>query len=93
MMRLTLEQSAKEAQARGIQLDYSAMPASYPYSNAFDFSAAAMAPLFRYGAECARSTLLWVTAQQASQTGPEAAGRLPCPAEDRAVERFAGLGR
>ena len=93
MMRLTLEQSAAEAQARGILLDYSAMPASYPYSNAFDFSAAAMAPLFRYSAECAHGALLWVPAEPASQVVPGSVDRLPCPAEDRSIERFAGLGR
>ncbi len=92
MMRLTLEQSSAGAQARGIPLDYSAMPASYPYSNAFDFSAAAMAPLFRYAAECARGTLLWVPAQPPSKAQPASADRLPCPAEDRSIERFAGLG-
>ena len=98
MMRLTLEQSATAAQSDGYVLDYSAMPASYPYANAFDFSAAAMAPLFRYASACARGTRLWVSVRAGDVATPglvaaDAADRLPCPAEDRSVERFASLGR
>src|SRR5260370_31778837 len=58
MMRTTLELTAATAEQRGIALDYSAIPVSYPYHGALDFSAATGRPLFHYPYECARASLV-----------------------------------
>jgi predicted acylesterase/phospholipase RssA len=94
MLRTTLELTAATAEQRGISLDYSAIPISYPFHGAFDFSAATMRPLFQYAYECARAGRLWTAfrpALGAAGTGDAAGGAaaLPCPADDAFIERFA----
>src|ERR1700737_4577977 len=59
MMRTTLELTAATAEQRGIALDYSAIPVSYPYHGAFDFRTTTLRPLFQYAYECARTGRLW----------------------------------
>jgi Patatin-like phospholipase len=95
MMRTTLELTAATAEQRGVALDYSAIPVSYPYRGAFDFKAAAVQPLYRFAYECARTGRLWTAFRPAageaaaivgSAPGAEA---LPCPADDAFIERFA----
>ena len=98
MMRTTLELTAATAEQRGIALDYSAIPVSYPYHGALDFSAATVRPLFQYAYECARSGRLWtafrpdagrVAGAQVGLDGPTA----HCPADDAFIARFAGRQR
>jgi len=98
MMRTTLELTAATAEQRGIALDYSAIPVSYPYHGALDFSAATVRPLFQYAYECARSGRLWtafrpdagrVAGAQVGLDGPAA----HCPADDAFIARFAGRQR
>jgi predicted acylesterase/phospholipase RssA len=98
MMRTTLELTAATAERRGIALDYSAIPVSYPYHGALDFSAATVRPLFQYAYECARTGRLWtafrpgdgrVTGAEAGVSGPTAS----CPADDAFIARFAGRQR
>jgi hypothetical protein len=98
MLRTTLELTAATAEERGIALDYSAIPGSYPYRGAFDFSAATVRPLFEYAYQCARAGRLWTAFQSAagpaSMTHVELGGAAsPCPADDAFIERFAGRQR
>jgi len=98
MMRTTLELTAATAEQRGIALDYSAIPVSYPYHGALDFSAATVRPLFHYAYECARAGRLWTefrpdagrrAGAQVGLDGPTS----PCPADDAFIARFAGRQR
>jgi hypothetical protein len=98
MMRTTLELTASTAEQRGIALDYSAIPVSYPYHGALDFSAATVRPLFQYAYECARTGRLWTAFRPAAGHGVVAQAGLggpasPCPADDAFIERFAGRQR
>jgi hypothetical protein len=98
MMRTTLELTAATAEQRGIALDYSAIPISYPYHGALDFSAATVRPLFQYAYECARTGRLWTAFRPAAgrvagaQVGLDAP-TAPCPADDAFIARFAGRQR
>jgi predicted acylesterase/phospholipase RssA len=94
MLRTTLELTAASAEQRGMALDYSAIPASYPYHGPFDFSATTVRPLFQYAYDCARAGRLWTAFRPAAadvgishavQGGPA----LPCPADDAYIARFA----
>jgi hypothetical protein len=98
MMRTTLELTAATAERRGITLDYSAIPVSYPYHGAFDFSAATARPLFRYAYDCARTGRLWTAFRPAGSDAALARDGLggsasSCPADDAFIERFAGRQR
>jgi predicted acylesterase/phospholipase RssA len=95
MLRTTLELTAATTEQRGIALDYSAIPISYPYHGAFDFSAATMRPLFQYAYDCARSGRLWTAFRAAPavvRTGPGQPAS-SCPADDSFIERFAARQR
>jgi predicted acylesterase/phospholipase RssA len=92
MMRTTLELVGTTAAAHGVRFEYAAVPAAYPQHKAFDFSAANMRPLFQYAASCAETAQLWTMwspNSSPSLVGPDAAGVLPCPARDAAIERLA----
>lgn len=94
MMRTTLELTADDAGQRGIQLDYSAIPVSYPYHGAFDFSAETVRPLFQYAYDCARSGRLWTAFRPAADSAAVSAAAsaesaVSCPADDVFIERFA----
>jgi hypothetical protein len=98
MLRTTLELTAATAEERGIALDYSAIPVSYPYHGALDFSAATVRPLFQYAYECARAGRLWTAFRPAAGHAVMAQVELggaasPCPADDAFIERFAGRQR
>ncbi len=98
MLRTTLELTAATAEQRGIALDYSAIPASYPYRGALDFSAATVRPLFQYAYECARAGRLWTAFRPAAGHAPLAQAGLggaasSCPADDAFIERFAARQR
>jgi predicted acylesterase/phospholipase RssA len=76
MLRTSLKLTAAEADHGDMRVDYSAIPAAYPYRSAFDFSAAAAQPLFKYGYDCARTGRLWTAFGQAvvpTVATPEAA--------------------
>jgi hypothetical protein len=98
MMRTTLELTAATAEQRGIALDYSAIPASYPYHGALDFSAETVRPLFQYAYECARTGRLWTAFRPAAGHAAGAHAGLDgvtssCPADDAFIERFAARQR
>jgi predicted acylesterase/phospholipase RssA len=94
MMRTTLELTADDAGQRGIQVDYSAIPVSYPYRGAFDFSADTVRPLFQYAYDCARNGRLWTAFRPADDgtafiPAASAGTAMSCPADDVFIERFA----
>jgi predicted acylesterase/phospholipase RssA len=94
LLRTTLELTAADAEQRGMTLEYSAIPVSYPYGGAFDFSAETVQPLFRYAYECAQAGRLWTAFRpaggDAAVTQPAlGSSSLPCPADDAFIERFA----
>jgi len=96
MMRTKLELEASRAAARGIPLEYTAVPSAYPRHDAFDFSAASMRPLFEYAARCAQRAHLWTEFRQSVPPGPgdgAVAGAstpgVACPADDAQIERLA----
>ena len=98
MMRTTLELTAATAEQRGIALDYSAIPVSYPYRGALDFSAETVRPLFQYAYECARTGRLWTAfrpdAGRVAGAEVGLGGRAaPCPADDAFIARFAARQR
>ena len=98
MLRTTLELTAATAEQRGIALDYSAIPVSYPYHGAFDFRTTTVRPLFQYAYECARTGRLWTAFRPAAGHAATArvgldAATSPCPADDAFIERFAGRQR
>jgi hypothetical protein len=94
MLRTTLQLTATTAAQRGLALDYAAIPVTYPYRGAFDFSAATVRPLFEYAYECARVARLWTAFRPSADRMPAVQGsvpnrELPCPADDAFIERFA----
>jgi Patatin-like phospholipase len=94
MMRTTLELTAATAERRGIALDYSAIPVSYPYRGAFDFTAATARPLFQYAVDCARTGRLWTAFRPDGSDAVLARNGLggspsSCPADDAFIARFA----
>jgi predicted acylesterase/phospholipase RssA len=94
MFRTTLELTVIDAELRGAQLQYAAIPVAYPQLDPFDFRAATMRSLFRYGYECARAGRLWTSArsvagERGSRAGAVASQNTPCPVDDESIERFA----
>ncbi len=97
MLRTTLELTATNAELRGANLQFSAIPAGYPYAATFDFRAERMKQLFRYGYECAKQGRLWISAHGAAQhgsiPGAVASQDIPCPVDDESTGQFASFGR
>ena len=97
MTRTTLEWTVDATSGRGISLEYTALPASYPLHGPFDFALDEQRALFAYGASCAQAGRLWIRATQ--DFSPETAGKpeafdgVPCPAADRSVERVTAFER
>jgi predicted acylesterase/phospholipase RssA len=92
LMLTTLELTAATAQLQGATLHYSAVPAAYPYLDAFDFRAATRRPLFRYAYECAQRGRLWAEIRRTDNEGTAGRTRLqkvPCPSDDPFIGYFA----
>jgi hypothetical protein len=94
MLRTTLELTAAQTEQRGIELNYAAIPASYPYRGSFEFNAAAVKALFQYGYDCASAGRLWTTFRHSSATANRAgeaslASDFECPSDDKFIEQFA----
>jgi predicted acylesterase/phospholipase RssA len=91
LMLTRLELTAATAQLQGATLDYAAVPPTYPRVGFFDFRAATMQPLLRYGFACAQAGQLWTEFRPADddrrtalvRTGSEA---VPCPAEESSFD-------
>jgi hypothetical protein len=91
LMKSTLEHFAEASRVRGVDLKYTAIPASYPLGDGFNFAAAAQRSLFQYAAACARTDRLWSSTRGVSvaearhlESGPGA----QCPAEDSYFARM-----
>ncbi len=86
MMRTTLQLTATTAELHGEELQYSAIPVSYPTAATFDFRAERMRPLFRYGYSCAQAGRLWVSSGRADRSASSSnigvGQRIPCPVDD-----------
>lgn len=91
MLRASLELTATTAQLQGARLDYSAIPVAYPNLAPFDFRAATMRPLFKYGYECAQAGRLWISSHRAANENRDdnATRNIPCPADDEFIGRIA----
>jgi hypothetical protein len=93
-LRTTLELTAARAEQRGIELNYSAIPASYPYRGTLEFNVAAVKALFEYGYDCASVGRLWTTFGHSSAVDNRAHEELvtrdlKCPTDDQFIAHFA----
>ena len=93
-LRTTLELTAARTEQRGIELDYSAIPASYPYRGTLEFNAAAVKALFQFGYDCASAGRLWTTFGHSPVVENRArealvARDLKCPTDDQFIAHFA----
>ena len=93
--RSKLESTVDAVRARGLSLEYAAIPASYPLQGAFDFHARSQRALFEYAATCAQAGRLWIRVQSPSGERvveqPPAPWDPKCPADDSFIGRFAAL--
>ena len=94
MLRTTLELTATDAQLKGAQFQFAAIPVAYPQLNSFDFYTPTMKSLFQFGYKCAQAGRLWSTSRSAGRddANRDAAGTGPpnqCPADDEFIGRFA----
>ena len=93
LLLTTLELTAATAQLQGATLRYSAVPAAYPYLDAFDFRAVTRRPLLRYAYDCAQEGRLWAeirrTANDESTAGRAQLQKVPCPSDDPYMGYFA----
>jgi predicted acylesterase/phospholipase RssA len=96
MLRTTLELTATNADLRGANLQFSAIPVGYPYASTFDFRAERMRQLFHYAYECAKQGRLWISAHGAAHHGGFPGGLAsqdnPCPADEESAGQFASFG-
>ena len=93
-LRTRLELTAARAEQRGIELNYAAIPASYPYRGTMEFNGAAVKALFQYGYDCASAGRLWTAFGHSSAAEnraheASAARDLKCPTDDQFIARFA----
>jgi predicted acylesterase/phospholipase RssA len=94
MLRTTLELTATDADLKGAQFQFAAIPAAYPNLDSFDFRTPAMRSLFQYGYKCAQAGRLWTSSRSAGQGNGNrddtGAGQLiQCPADDEFIGRLA----
>ena len=94
MLRTTLELTAARTEQRGMDLNYAAIPASYPYQGPFEFNAPAVTALFQFGYDCATAGRLWTTFHRTPANGNRPGDAIApdaskCPADDEFIEQFA----
>jgi hypothetical protein len=87
LLMTTLQLTAATAQLEGADLQYSSLPADYPLSDTFDFSARIRRPLFHYAYQCAESGRLWTVLPSGDDdkgTSNDVARTeaIPCPADN-----------
>jgi predicted acylesterase/phospholipase RssA len=93
LLRTTLELTATDAELKGAQFRFAAIPPAYPQLDSFDFRTPSMRSLFQFGYKCAQAGRLWsssrsVEAGEASRdTG--AGHSNSCPADDEYLGRLA----
>jgi predicted acylesterase/phospholipase RssA len=92
LLSTTMELTAATAQLNGADLQYSALPSSYPLPSVFDFSARVRRPLFSYAYDCAKARRFWTAFSRSNDTGDTGEAlrsamqtqtqSVPCPADD-----------
>ena len=87
MFRTALELTATDADRKGAQFQFAAIPAGYPAHNPFDFRTPNMRSLFQYGLNCAQSGRLWTSSRGVGRDDAEHPS--PCPADDEFIGRLA----
>jgi predicted acylesterase/phospholipase RssA len=63
MLRTTLELAATDADLKGAQFQFAAIPVAYPELKSFDFRTSSMRSLFQYGYKCAQAGRLWTSSR------------------------------
>ena len=94
MMRTTLELTATDAQLKGAQFQFAAIPVDYPQLDSFDFGTPGMNSLFQFGYKCAQAGRLWSSSRNVGrdETNRDDTGASQpnqCPAEDEFNGRLA----
>jgi predicted acylesterase/phospholipase RssA len=93
MLRTTLELTATDAELRGAQFQFAAIPLAYPHLNSFDFHTPTMQSLFQFGYQCAQAGRLWISsgvARDSANREDNSSGRpIQCPADDAVTARLA----
>jgi predicted acylesterase/phospholipase RssA len=95
MLRTTLELTATDAELEGAQFQFTAIPATYPRLDPFDFRTPTMRSLFQFGYKCAQAGRLWTSSRSVGldsgnhdDTGTGQPSQ--CPANDDFIGRLAG---
>jgi predicted acylesterase/phospholipase RssA len=90
-----LQATVETLHRRGINLEYVAIPASYPLRGTFDFSPQAQRSLFEYAAHCAAAKRLWTGAATGfdadMNTALPVVAEARCPAGKVSFEQLAAL--
>ena len=93
MLRTTLELTATDAELKGAQFQFAAIPVDYPQLSSFDFRTPTMKSLFQFGYKCAQTGRLWTSSRIVGrdQANRDAGAGPPnqCPADDEFIGRFA----
>jgi predicted acylesterase/phospholipase RssA len=94
MLRTTLELTATDAELKGAQFQFAAIPGDYPQLNAFDFRTPSMRSLFQFGYKCAQAGRLWTSSRNVGRDEANrddtGTGQLnQCPADDEFNGRLA----
>jgi hypothetical protein len=93
-IRLRTRSIQSRSVSAGAQLQFAAIPVTYPQRDPFDFRTSTMRSLFQYGYTCAQAGRLWISTRgvgsdEASRTGTVAGQNTPCPVDDESIGRFA----
>ena len=90
--RKTVELAAEFARRNGMELEFSSIPASYPYRGPLGFETEEVRRLFEYGERCAETGGLWTrleaTVGEGRRTRTNSASELTCPGAADESSRF-----
>jgi predicted acylesterase/phospholipase RssA len=92
MLRTSLELTATDAELKGAQFQFAAIPVAYPRLSSFDFRTPNMRSLFQYGYNCAETGRLWTSSRSVGRDDADRnGGGQPnqCPADDEFIGRLA----
>jgi predicted acylesterase/phospholipase RssA len=94
MLRTTLELTATDAELKGAQFQFAAIPVDYPQLKSFDFRTPSMRSLFQFGYKCAQAGRLWTSSRNVGRdeaNGEDSGAGKPhqCPADDEFNGRLA----
>jgi predicted acylesterase/phospholipase RssA len=96
MLRTSLELTAADAELKGAQFEFAAIPVAYPQLDSLDFRTAPMRSLFQYGYKCAQTGRLWSSSRSVglddgngNRDGTGTGQPIPWPADDVFIGRLA----